>query len=142
MAYMQLSVGLRSACFELADTAATQLLTWLSSYAWDVHRRVVPNLLRAILPLLPLEKARAGTGKKGKGTGGGSASRQPQPVQQWNIVQALQQIGQLPPSQLLVGVTCHAVICRCCNCARTPSSLLGFVNNQAGCKAALQFLTR
>ena len=62
----------------------------------NMHYRVVPDLLRAILPLLPLEKA--GAGKKDR-TSSSSSGKQP-PTQRWDIVLALQELGttQLFPS--------------------------------------------
>ena len=56
---------------------------------WYMHCRVVPDLLRAILPLLPLEKA--STGKKDKASNS-SSGKQP-PPKRWDIVNALQKLG-------------------------------------------------
>ncbi len=61
--------------------------------------RVVPNLLRTILPLLPLEKAAAA--KKDRSAAGSQASRAgsaaKQQPQQWDIATTLRQLGEYKP---------------------------------------------
>ena len=61
--------------------------------------RVVPNLLRPILPLLPLEKAAAA--KKDRSAAGSQASRAgsaaKQQPQQWDIATTLRQLGEYEP---------------------------------------------
>jgi len=56
----------------------------------------VPNLLRTILPLLPLEKAAAA--KKDRSAAGSQASRAGSAVkqqpQQWDIAARLRQLGE------------------------------------------------
>ena len=62
-----------------------------------MHCRVVPDLLRAILPLLPLEKA--GSGKKDKASASSSTGKQA-PIKPWDIVRNLQQLGTKQESQM------------------------------------------
>jgi len=58
--------------------------------------RIVPDLLRTILPLLPLEKAAAA--KKDRSAAGSQASRAGSAVkqqpQQWDIAARLRQLGE------------------------------------------------
>ena len=85
--------------FSYRPLPATKLLykmQWVTDIL-HVYCRVVPDLLRAILPLLPLTKA--GSGKRDKASNS-SSGKQPS-MKRWDIVHALQKLGTQHAHRLL-----------------------------------------
>ena len=81
------------ACFRTADIGQA---CKLKDFFCCLVCRVVPNLLGAILPLLPLEKAAAV--KKERNSAGSQSSRAgssvKQQTQQWSMAETLTQLGR------------------------------------------------
>ena len=87
-------------CLRYRLLPATKLLEKIASqWVTDIllYCRLVPDLLSAILPLLPLGKA--GSGKKDKASNS-SSGKQPS-IKCWNSVHALQKLGTKHASRLL-----------------------------------------